>query len=322
MDDASVTIVVLSCDRPDWFRIALASAMDQTHTTAIIVADDSATDDVRLIAEQHPGRVEYLAGPRRGQLANLVNAVRFVRTAWTVVLHDDDVLEASCVEQLLGARGSGSESAIVIGDASHIDAGGGVLVEDLSSTTRRKTMLQPGENRLPFGEHCAALLVHGVVSPFLAALLPTTLLQGWAPDSRVGSVLDLSLCELFARQCQVIAYVPEALIRYRIHGASVSSSFADLEPLLFIIDGQLQDPLFVEIHSALRRRRADAIARQARVWTATRRWRDARDLLDARRSQLPLRYYFPSYVLTLPVARSWYGQRIRRSNPRLNAHRA
>ena len=319
MDSPSVTIIILSCDRPEWFRLALASAVDQSCRACIIVSDDSIADGVRDITTETAGQVTYVKGPGLGQLANLVNGFAHVTTEWTVVLHDDDLLEESCVERLLGALGTGDEPRIVVADSSIIDADGKALPQSGSAERRRRSLFRSGENRPSFEDRCAAFLVHGAVSPFLATLLPTALVQSWHPDPRVGSVLDLSLCEVLARNVEVIDYEPRDLIRYRVHGASVGSNFADLVPHLFVIDSLLGDPTFTTIWPALSRRRADAVARQARVWTATKRWRDARALLLDRRSELSFGYLVPSLMLTLPIARSLYGRRIRRSNPRLEA---
>lgn len=315
---AEVTIVILSCDRPALFSLALASAVAQTVPAVVLVSDDSSTDGVRRIVSEHPWPVTYLRGPRSGQLANLLHAFAQVQTRWTVVLHDDDLLHATCVAELLGAVHGGADRQLVISDSARIDIAGNAIATADSAQQRRRTTFAPGPNRPSFAKRCDAFLVQGAVSPFLGTLLPSTLLRSWRPDARVGSVLDLSLCEALARHVEIVSYVPKDLATYRIHDASVGSSFVDLEPLLFIIDAQLADESFRAIWPGLRRRRADAIARQARVWTASGNSTRARRLLLDHRRELSMRELGPTAVLTLPGLRSLYGRRIRRSNPRFS----
>jgi hypothetical protein len=150
--------------------------------------------------------------------------------------------------------------------------------------------------------------------------MPTDLLRSWSPDSRVGSVLDLALCETIVKEVETIWYVPEVLVQYRMHGASIASSFSDLDSLLYILDRQLSDTTFRSIWPLLSRRRADAIVRQARVWTGTGRWHEAREFLLRQRPDLPWRYFLPSAAVTLPIVRVLYGIYIRRRNPRLQAN--
>jgi glycosyltransferase involved in cell wall biosynthesis len=315
-----VTVVILSCDRPEWFSLALSSALGQSCPAWVIVADDSMSDDVHRLANEFDDRLTFVKGPRQGQLANLLIALQNVTTPWTVILHDDDVLELGCVERLLDAVGQGETARMAIGDSSNIDAAGNRIASADAIIQRRRSTFRAGDNRLTMDERFAAFLVRGTVSPFLAGLLPTQLLQAWRPDARVGSVLDLALCEQLAQQVDTICYVPEELVRYRIHGTSVASTYADLDPLLFVLDGQLADPTFRSIWPALVTRRSDAIARQARLLTVTNRWREARTLLLQRRPELSIGFFVPSLLLTLPLARTRYGRRIRRANPRL-AHR-
>lgn len=315
-----VTIVILSCDRPELFSLALQSALGQTHPAAVLVSDDSAHPDVRGIVGQCRGDVSYLRGPRAGQLANLLMAFAHVETRWAIVLHDDDLLSSTCVADLLGAVTAQPERPdLVIADNACIDIVGNRLGEFGAARARRRAAFRTGLNHLSFDERCQAFLVQGAVSPFLGALLPSAVVRQWRPHPQVGSVLDLSLCEHLVRNVDAVSYVPRDLASYRIHDGSVGSTFADLEPLLFIIDAMLDDGSLRSIWPALVERRADAIARQARVWTAAGKWRQARDLLLQRRPELPLSQLGPAALLTLPVLRSMYGRRIRRANPRFAA---
>lgn len=319
MDEPSVTVVILSCDRPGWLRLSLASALDQRVAALVLVSDDSQSDEVRAVAVAVDAgdRVTYRRGPRQGQLANLVSAVPFVTTRWTIVLHDDDLLDPQCVERLLRAAGDDDGPCrIVTADSSYINAEGQPIPPSNSANEHRAARFRSGINRLSFNARCHELLVEGVVSPFLATLLPTSVLQGWRPDPRVGSVLDLSLLVTLARQVELIIYEPLELVHYRIHSDSVASSYADLEPLLYVIDSILEDATFRSVWPALLHRRRDALARQARVWVAAGRWRDARALLIGRRAELSPGFLGPSLLLTLPILRSAYGRRIRRANPR------
>ena len=317
MDEPSVTVIILSCDRPDWLRLSLASALDQRVTALVLVSDDSNSDEVRAIATDADDRVTYRRGPRQGQLANLVSAIPFVTTRWTIVLHDDDLLDSQCVERLLRAAGDVDRPCrIVTADSSCINAEGEPIRSYSSANEHRAARFQSGINRLSFDARCHELLVEGVVSPFLATLLPTSVLQAWRPDPRVGSVLDLSLLVTLAHEVELIIYQPFDLVRYRVHSNSVASGFADLEPLLYVIDSILEDATFRSVWPALLHRRRDAVARQSRVWVAAGRWRDARALLIGRRAELSPGFLGPSLLLTLPILRSAYGRRIRRANLR------
>ena len=318
MNRAEVTVIILSCDRPALFALALESAVAQTIPAAVLVSDDSKTDDVRRMVSEHPRSVTYLRGPRSGQLANLLHAFRRVETHWAVVLHDDDLLAATCIADLLEAIDPHAGLSVVISDSARIDFSGNAIEKSGMAEQRRRTIFRPGTNRLSFDERCDAFLVQGAVSPFLGTLLPSSLLRSWQPDARVGSVLDLSLCETLARQVGTVSYVPKDLTYYRIHDVSVGSSFVDLEPLLFIIDSQLADESLRTIWPGLRRRRSDAIARQARVWTASGKWTSARRLLLEHRHDLALLELGPTALLTLPGLRTLYGRRIRRANPRFS----
>ena len=314
---AEVTIVILSCERPALFALALASAVAQTVPAAVLVSDDSSSDDVRRIVSDHPRPIAYLPGPQSGQLANLLNAFGRVQTRWTVVLHDDDLLAPTCVAELLAAVVGDGSPEMVISDYMRIDVAGNDIGISVFGDQRRRAIFRPGPNRLSFEERCDAFLVQGAVSPFLGSLLPSTLLGSWRPDARVDSILDLHLCETLARHVNTVSYVPNVLTSYRVHGVSTASRFDGLGSFLFIVDSQLADESLRSIWAGLRRRRSDMITRQARVWTAFGDWKGARELLLCHRRELTLRDLGPTAVLTLPGLRSLYRRRIRKSNPRM-----
>jgi hypothetical protein len=295
MHTPAVTILLLSCDRPDLCAIALASAVEQTTRTQVIVCDDSTSKDVEGLAGRYGDQVRYLRGPRHGQLSNLLHAIPFVSTPWTLILHDDDILETVCVERLLAILPSPNVvGSIAIGDLRYVDADGVPLAGSNTSARNRAGIFSHGRNEM-------------------------SLVLDWKPDPRVGSVLDFALCETIVKEVDTIWYANEELIRYRIHGESVGSAFADLDPLLFVLDGQLADPTFKSAWLALRHKRADAIVRQARVFTGIGRWRSGRTLLRQHRTELPWRYLLPTAMVTVPFARIVYGMYIRRRNPRLAA---
>lgn len=92
-------------------------AQDFSGWELIISDDESPAGAAREIAEAYARRDPRIAvsanpGPK-GQSGNMNAALSLARGRWIKPLHDDDVLEPSCLSRMLNAAGRGPNAAIV-----------------------------------------------------------------------------------------------------------------------------------------------------------------------------------------------------------------
>ena len=101
-----VSILVRTCQRPEWLRQAIASCANQTYPNVEVVVVEDGPDTSRAAAESFAGHipVRYQATGERVGRARAGNlALQAARGEWMNFLDDDDLLFADHVEVLVRA---------------------------------------------------------------------------------------------------------------------------------------------------------------------------------------------------------------------------
>jgi glycosyltransferase involved in cell wall biosynthesis len=101
-----VSILVRTCQRPQWLRQAITSCANQTYPNLEVIVVEDGPDASRAAAESFAGRiaVRYQATGERVGRARAGNlAMQAARGEWMNFLDDDDVLFADHVEVLVRA---------------------------------------------------------------------------------------------------------------------------------------------------------------------------------------------------------------------------
>ncbi|RWY84108.1 glycosyltransferase [Rhizobium leguminosarum] len=90
--------------KPDFFELALKSAIAQSYTDAeIIVSDDCPTDAIEAICSRYSSLVSYSRNPHPGEYTNIMRLAGLAQGEYIKYLFDDDVLNPFCVQFLLEA---------------------------------------------------------------------------------------------------------------------------------------------------------------------------------------------------------------------------
>jgi glycosyltransferase involved in cell wall biosynthesis len=107
-----LTISLPVYKRTDYFRLALESAINQTVKCRILVVDNNSPhDDFKTIIDSYNNPlIEYIKTAETvPQDENFNNCIKFTKTPWITILHDDDYLHYQFVElarQILGKYGN------------------------------------------------------------------------------------------------------------------------------------------------------------------------------------------------------------------------
>ncbi|UWU16415.1 glycosyltransferase [Rhizobium sullae] len=90
--------------KPDFFELALKSAIAQSFAdTEIIVSDDCPTDAIEKICERYSGVVHYSRNPNPAEYKNVIRLAGLANGEYIKYLFDDDVLNPFCIQYLLQA---------------------------------------------------------------------------------------------------------------------------------------------------------------------------------------------------------------------------
>jgi glycosyltransferase involved in cell wall biosynthesis len=106
------TIALPVYKRTDYIKLALDSAINQTVKCRILVVDNNSPHDEfkKIVDGYNNPLIEYIkTGETVPQDENFNNCIRFTKTPWMTILHDDDYLHIQFVElaqNIIGKYGS------------------------------------------------------------------------------------------------------------------------------------------------------------------------------------------------------------------------
>lgn len=103
-----ITIVIPTYKRPELLALALQSAINQTASTedyCILVIDNDPTDNTlteQLVQSMSAVHIRYVKNEKNvGGYGNWNRGIAQAQTEWVCLLHDDDLLLPTCIEQAL-----------------------------------------------------------------------------------------------------------------------------------------------------------------------------------------------------------------------------
>lgn len=317
-----VSVVIPTFNGAAHLDESVQSARDQSLTDIeIVVVDDGSSDDTKEIAASHAAaddRVRLVAdGARRGLPANWDFAVEAARGPWVKFLFQDDLLHRLCLERML-QRTDRSEFVVcqreIVGSSDHLAQ----LEEFRSKYLEGATLYSVfGDaaghvSGLEFCRGVASQLRKGPLANFIGE--PTCVLVSAAALRRAGrfnaNLVQLPDLDMWLRlgSANGLAYVPEALCTFRIHGESATAGNKTRQQFrsgraeqLILLDDLVHAPEFAEFRSALSERDRQSVAallgdyameterRIIREFvrdpvSAAQAWRILRQLQDERRS--------------------------------------
>jgi len=214
-----VSVILPTFQRDEWLLGALGSVLAQSWAKfEVIVSDGAASDATRaLVTATACGdpRVRY----RRNELlldslGNHVAAIAEARGRYIAVLHDDDLWEKDFLARLVPPLESRPECVLSFCDQTIMDVEGRVSGENSDAASRRwgRASLAEGVH-LPFWN----LVVSQAIPALAGCVIRREALRPEILTPLAGSAIDLWITFALCRAGQGAYYVPERLIRYRVH---------------------------------------------------------------------------------------------------------
>jgi glycosyltransferase involved in cell wall biosynthesis len=229
---ALVSVVVPAYRHADFIREALASVHRQTHAELeLIVVDDSSPDETFDLAEALLSSPEYRARFKRvvcqqneknlGAHHTINVGMGLARGSWVSLLNSDDVYQLSRIERLL-AHAAGHRADFVFSGLRFLHDAGEIPWRD-RVTMKHITEAQANAWRFPS--------LRDALFHFNFCATTGNMLFKRQVVERLGGFADLQYChdwDFIMRASEIfdLAFVPEKLYGYRLHGAN---SFKSLE---------------------------------------------------------------------------------------------
>jgi glycosyltransferase involved in cell wall biosynthesis len=199
-------------------RSAIESALAQSYRNVeILVSDSEGSDEIRTLVESYGDpRLRYRDNGRPTDgLENALAMYRAARGELIATLHDDDEWDPRFLEVMVAPLVAHPEVVLTFADHWIIDAEGRVLPDRTEDWTRAR-----GRAGLPEGIYQPftelALVYHAVF--FVAATVFRNGLIDWDDvPPEVAPPYELWMAYLACRNGGAAYYVPERLMRYRVH---------------------------------------------------------------------------------------------------------
>ncbi len=263
-----VSVVIPTYNRGGLLMEAVRSVLAQTFADLeVIVADDGSTDgSLDAVLGLADARVEVLRLAHSGRPAVARNAaLAKARGELVALLDSDDVWVAEKLERQVNVLERDSSVGLVCSNARVIDGTGSEI---------RALFLCPDE---PVRGGLAALLEANfiVASSAVARRELVERVGGFSEDVRLRGVEDYDLWLRLGALSQ-LAYLPEPLVAYRRHGASVTTGVPTSQywnAVLVAVENldRFLDEADPQRRTLLRPRRAELLIERARAEAVERR---------------------------------------------------
>lgn len=225
-----VSVIVPTYNRPEYLRLALASAVRQSYGNLEIIVQDNASevDPADVVASFGDPRIKYFRNASNiGTTASVATAFGKAKGKYIAILGDDDLWQTEFIATLVGALEADSELVIAFCDHDIIDAAGKRDDAATEQTTRlfRRHLLHEGVHR-PFD---GIALVSRSICVVSAAVMRRDAIDWRSLPAEMLYGGDLYLAYLAARTGMGCYYTPRRLAQYRYHAGSLGSGLKQTE---------------------------------------------------------------------------------------------
>lgn len=218
MEKGLVTVVIPNYNYAHYLREAIDSALAQTYDPVeVIVVDDGSSDGSREVIESYGTRIKSIFQQNQGVSAARNNGAAAGRGEFIAFLDADDVWLPEKLEKQAAAFAVDDEIGLVHVGVADIDENGNELrrqLDGLSGDVARELLLLERPVILGGGSGLA--------------VRRTAFDEVGGFDTRMSTSADWDLCLGVSRRYRV-AFIPEVLLRYRIHGSNMHSNVRAME---------------------------------------------------------------------------------------------
>jgi glycosyltransferase involved in cell wall biosynthesis len=223
-----VTVAIPTYRRPNLLRGAIESALAQSYRNMeILVSDSDCSEAVAaLVAGYRDPRLRYRHNDRpTNGLENALAMYRDARGEFIATLHDDDEWEPGFLAAMVKPLVDDPTVGLTFADYWLMDVNGNVMVGKTEEDTRKRGRAGLAEGRhQPFTR--LALVDRAVF--FIAATVFRNGLVNWDEvPPEVAPAYEVWMTYLASRDGAAAYYVPDRLMRYRVHGESQSETQFD-----------------------------------------------------------------------------------------------
>ena len=213
-----VSIITPTYNRPEYLKLALESAVQQTYQNIeIIVSDNCSPENPELIVNSfEDSRIRFSRNQSNlGMFPNTMNAFKKARGKYVASLLDDDLWEKDFLAKLVPALEANSNLALAFCAHYIVDGIGAIDAAATEKCSRfyKRTNLQEGTYQ-PFYK---LSLIDRAVSTATAAVIRREIIDWDSIPPEVGGSWDIYLNYLCCRSGLGAYYCPDKLTRYREH---------------------------------------------------------------------------------------------------------
>jgi len=213
-----VSVIIPTYNRPEYLKLAIASAIKQTYQNIeIIVSDNCSPENPQAIVESFgDSRIRFWRQPQNvGMLANQQHCFKMARGKYVASLHDDDMWNEDFLAKLVPVLEENPELVLAFCDQYIIDAYGKINHAGTEENTRayKRDKLAQGI----YQSFSKIGLVDKSIATAAACVIRNNVIDWDSIPSEVGGMWDLYLIYLCCICGGGAYYYPERLTRYRAH---------------------------------------------------------------------------------------------------------
>jgi glycosyltransferase involved in cell wall biosynthesis len=219
MSAPKVSVVMASYNMARYLPAAIDSALSQDYPDfELVLLDDGSTDGTPDVVRRYGDRLRYHYQPNAGVAQACCRAIDFAGGEYLQLLDADDTLHPGALRCNAAMLDKYPSAALAYGEALVIDEEGRVFDKRTAPRWIARAGLVPSEaafRELLRGCHITnstVMVRHSIfdtIAPFQAEAVPG---EDWDLWMRIAAEHDL-------------AYTPEPLASYRVHGQSITSGY-------------------------------------------------------------------------------------------------
>ena len=219
MSAPKVSVVMASYNMARYLPAAIDSALSQDYPDfELVLLDDGSTDETPGVVRRYGDRLRYHYQPNAGVAQACSRALDLAQGEYLQLLDADDTLCPGALRRNAAMLDKHPSAALAYGEALVIDADGRVFDKRVAPRWIARAGLVPSEaafRELLRGCHITNSTVMirrsilATIPPFQAEAVPG---EDWDLWMRIAAEHDL-------------AYTPEPLACYRVHGESITSGY-------------------------------------------------------------------------------------------------